>query len=133
VSTRRPTRQQQAVGDILARHEHFRSAQEWHALLRDSGETVGLATVYRTLQSLADEGAIDVLLTDGGEAVYRACSEGHHHHLVCRDCGLTIEVEAHEVERWADMTARAHGFEAVTHTLEIFGRCATCSANGVKN
>ena len=74
MSTRRTTRQQQAVSSILERHGDFRSAQEWHALLRESGEAVGLATVYRTLQTLADEGTIDVLRSPAGEAVYRAGS-----------------------------------------------------------
>ena len=123
---RRPTRQQQAVVDILGRHGDFRSAQEWHALLRDSGSPVGLATVYRALQTLAEDGAIDVLRTDGGESVYRACSRGHHHHLVCRRCGRTEEIEAAEVERWTAATAAAYGFTDVSHTVEIFGRCANC-------
>ncbi|MBK6886285.1 MAG: transcriptional repressor [Tetrasphaera sp.] len=128
MSTRRTTRQQQAVSSILERHGDFRSAQEWHALLRESGEAVGLATVYRTLQTLADEGTIDVLRSPAGEAVYRACSSGgHHHHLVCRRCGRAEEIEAAEVERWTSATATAYGFTDVTHTLEVFGRCADCS------
>ena len=125
---RRLTRQQQAVSDILARHTDFRSAQGWHAALLAQGSAVGLATVYRTLQFLADEGRIDVLRTDSGETSYRACSVGHHHHLVCRDCGRTVEVDAADVERWATTTAAAYGFTAVDHTVEIFGRCATCAA-----
>lgn len=122
----RPTRQRAAVAGVLADTDDFRSAQELHALLRGSGEKVGLATVYRTLQSMAEGGEIDVLRTDEG-AVYRRCSTGHHHHLVCRVCGRTVEVEGPAVERWADKVSAAHGFTEVRHTLEIVGTCAACA------
>jgi Fur family ferric uptake transcriptional regulator len=126
--TRRPTRQRAAVAAALADLEEFRSAQDLHARLRASGEKVGLATVYRTLQAMAADGDIDMLRTDDGEAVYRACSTGHHHHLVCRECGRTVEVEGPTVESWAHRVSEEHGFTDVQHTLEIFGRCAACSA-----
>jgi Fur family ferric uptake transcriptional regulator len=83
--------------------------------------------VYRTLQALADAGEVDVLRADDGEAVYRRCSSGHHHHLVCRHCGRTVEVEGPAVERWADRVASEHGFVAVSHTIEVFGTCAACA------
>ena len=124
---RRPTRQRAAVAAVLADTEEFRSAQELHALLRQGGDKVGLATVYRNLQAMAADGEIDMLRTDEGEAVYRACSTGHHHHLVCRVCGRTVEVEGPTVEAWATRVSAEHGFTEVRHTLEIFGTCATCS------
>ncbi len=123
---RRPTRQRAAVAAVLADVDEFRSAQDLHALLREAGEKVGLATVYRTLQAMAADGSIDMLRTAEGEAVYRACSTGHHHHLVCRDCGKTVEVEGPAVERWANRISEEHGFSDVQHTLEIFGTCAAC-------
>jgi Fur family ferric uptake transcriptional regulator len=126
--TRRPTRQRAAVSAVLAETGEFRSAQELHALLRESGDKVGLATVYRNLQAMAAEGEIDMLRTDEGEAVYRACSTGHHHHLVCRECGRTVEVEGAAVEAWAARVSAEHGFTEVRHTLEIFGTCATCTS-----
>ncbi len=124
---RRPTRQQSAVAAALADAEEFRSAQELHAAMREAGDRVGLATVYRTLQAMAAEGAIDMLRTDEGEAVYRACTTGHHHHLVCRGCGRTVEVEGPAVERWAERVSDEHGFTDVSHTLEIFGTCPQCA------
>ncbi len=124
----RPTRQRKAVVAALGTVNVFRSAQEIHALLGTRGEDVGLTTVYRTLQALADAGDIDVLRSPEGESVYRQCSTGHHHHLVCRGCGLTVEIEGPTVESWATKTARAHGFAEIEHTLEIFGTCATCAS-----
>lgn len=125
-TVRRPTKQRAAVAEVIASVDVFRSAQEIHGLLRERGETVGLATVYRTLQLLADGGEIDRLVTEEGEAIYRACSPTHHHHLVCRTCGRTVEVEGPAVESWTHAVADEHGFADVSHTLEIFGTCPAC-------
>lgn len=124
---RRPTRQQAAVAAQLSSSQDFSSAQELHSRLREAGEKVGLATVYRTLTAMAEAGDVDVLRTDEGESVYRRCSSGHHHHLVCRRCGRTVEIEGPAVERWTERVAGAHGFSDVAHTLEVFGTCADCA------
>lgn len=123
----RSTRQRTAVARLLDVTDDFRSAQEIHEELRRNGEGVGLTTVYRTLQTLADAGEIDVLRTGSGEAVYRRCSAHHHHHLVCRRCGRTVEVEGPTVELWAEKVADEHGFTDISHTVEIFGTCADCA------
>ena len=123
----RSTRQRAAVSAVLDEIEDFRSAQELHDMLKHRGDSVGLTTVYRTLQSLAEAGEVDVLRTADGEAVYRRCSSGHHHHLVCRVCGRAVEVEGPAVERWAEAVAAEHGFVEVSHTVEIFGLCPTCA------
>ncbi|MEU1078092.1 MULTISPECIES: transcriptional repressor [unclassified Streptomyces] len=129
----RSTKQRAAVAAALDQVDEFRSAQELHDMLRHRGDSVGLTTVYRTLQSLADAGEVDVLRTSDGEAVYRRCSSGdHHHHLVCRMCGKAVEVEGPAVEKWADAIAEQHGFVNVAHTVEIFGTCAECAAAGEK-
>jgi Fur family transcriptional regulator, ferric uptake regulator len=119
----RRTRQRDAVAEFLRGRDTFASAQEIWAGLRDDGSTIGLATVYRAVQALVDDGEIDALRTDDGESVYRHCGSGHHHHLVCRQCGRTVEVEGPAVERWAAKIAAEHGFADVEHTVEIFGTC----------
>ncbi|MGH3795196.1 MAG: Fur family transcriptional regulator [Pseudonocardiaceae bacterium] len=125
----RSTRQRAAVTRLLDNTDDFRSAQEIHERLRRNGEGIGLTTVYRTLQTLADAGEIDVLRTDSGEAVYRRCSAHHHHHLVCKYCGHTVEVEGPTVELWAEKVAAEHGFTEISHTVEIFGSCAGCATS----
>ncbi|WP_434741299.1 Fur family transcriptional regulator [Micromonospora sp. SH-82] len=125
--TVRNTRQRTAVSALLSEVDGFHSAQDLHAMLRGRGERVGLTTVYRTLQGLADSGEIDVMRMPGGDHLYRRCSEGHHHHLVCRSCGRTVEVAGPTVETWAGRVAAQHGYTDVSHTLEIFGTCPTCS------
>ncbi len=123
--SRKPTRQQVAVAQELESREAFTSAHELHAALTRSGASVGLATVYRTLQSMVEGGLVDALVSPDGETIYRRCgSSGHHHHLVCRECGRTVEVEGPAVERWADKVSAEHGFRDVEHTLEIFGVCS---------
>ncbi|HEY9437630.1 MAG TPA: transcriptional repressor [Streptomyces sp.] len=125
----RSTRQRAAVAAALDEVDEFRSAQDLHDVLKHRGDSVGLTTVYRTLQSLADAGEVDVLRNTDGEAVYRRCSTGeHHHHLVCRVCGKAAEVEGPAVERWAETIAAQHGYVNVAHTVEIFGTCAECAA-----
>ncbi len=123
----RATRQRNAVSSALAELDEFRSAQEIHDVLRRRGEAVGLTTVYRTLSALADAGEVDVLRTASGEAIYRRCGTGHHHHLVCRSCGATVEVEGPTVERWAQQVAEQHGFTEVSHSVEVFGTCSACA------
>jgi Fur family ferric uptake transcriptional regulator len=125
--TGRTTRQRSALLAVLEEPAGFRSAQELHARLRERGEPVGLATVYRGLQALVEAGDVDVLRGGDGEAAYRRCSPQHHHHLLCRSCGLTVEVADPPVERWAAKIAAEHGFRDVQHSLEVFGTCAACA------
>jgi Fur family ferric uptake transcriptional regulator len=125
----RVTKQRLAVGAALEKIDDFVSTQELYRLLHNDGVSVSLATSYRILQSMADDGLVDVLRNAEGEAVYRRCSvASHHHHLLCRSCGKAVEVEAPAVESWAAATAQAHGFTQVQHTVEIYGLCPECSA-----
>src|SRR4051812_49595741 len=126
----RPTRRRAAAGAVSQALDGSHGAQEVPARLRAAGDPVGLSTVCRAGESLADDGELDSLRTDTGEALYRRCSPQHHHHLVCRACGLTVEVAGPAVEQWADRIADDHGFVDVSHTLEIFGTCASCRAAG---
>jgi len=123
----RATRQGDAVWSVLSDSDAFSSAQDLHARLREEGRQVGLTTVYRHLQVLADAGAVDVLRRADGETLYRRCaSERHHHHLVCRRCGRTVEIEGPEIEAWTAAVAAEAGFSDVDHTVEISGTCSDC-------
>jgi Fur family transcriptional regulator, ferric uptake regulator len=123
----RDTRQRRVLRERLADSELFVSAQTLYAELRAEGDRIGLATIYRTLQAMAEAGEVDMLRTDTGETLYRKCGPRHHHHLVCRNCGLTIELDGPSVERWATKAAKDHGFSDVKHVVELFGLCATCA------
>lgn len=126
---KRNTWQREAVRDALSTSEGFVSAQSLHSHLHAEGSPIGLATVYRALADLASEGEADSLQQEG-ESLYRACTPGsHHHHLICRNCGLTVEIEADAVEEWAQSLAAKHGFTQANHIVDVFGLCAACSAD----
>src|SRR5450631_4681365 len=124
----RGTRQAEALSAALDNLPGFCSAQQIHAELRRRGEHIGLTTVYRHLQVLSEEGAVDAIRDDSGEVLYRRCeTSAHHHHLTCRNCGTSVEVEGRAVEQWAERVARDAGFTDVGHTVELFGLCPSCA------
>ena len=122
---RRKTWQRAAVQEALEATEEFVSAQTLHARMRDAGSPIGLTTVYRALATLAEQGDADSLQSEG-EQLYRACSPMHHHHLICRSCGVTVEIEATIVEQWAKQVATANGFTEASHVVDVFGVCPAC-------
>jgi Fur family transcriptional regulator, ferric uptake regulator len=125
----RGTRQAEALSAALDGLPGFCSAQQIHAELRRRGENIGLTTVYRHLQVLSEDGRVDAIRDAGGETLYRRCgTDTHHHHLTCRNCGRSVEVEGKAVERWAEEVAAEAGFTDVGHTVELFGLCPDCSA-----
>ena len=126
MTVKRNTWQKDAVRHALGEAIGFVSAGQLHLVLRNHGSTIGLATVYRALADLAANGEADSLQSQDGELLYRACTTDHHHHLICKTCGKTVEIEAHEVEAWAEKVAKQHGFREPNHTVEIFGLCQDC-------
>lgn len=125
---KRNTWQREAVVNGLTQVGGFVSAQALFARLRDEGSTISLATVYRALTDLVGEGQADSLLSPEGENLYRACVSGeHHHHLICRACGATVEIDAAPVEDWAKQVAAANGFSKAQHVVDVFGLCADCT------
>jgi Fur family ferric uptake transcriptional regulator len=124
----RGTRQAEALNAVLADMPAFASAQDIHAELRRRGQRIGLTTVYRQLQVLAEDGVVDAIRDQAGETLYRRCeTSSHHHHVTCRSCGRSVEVEGLAVERWARRVAAEAGFVDVDHTVEIFGLCPECA------
>ncbi|MFI0352593.1 Fur family transcriptional regulator [Actinomadura sp. 9N407] len=122
------TRQGVIIGQALADLPEFRSAQDIHGELRRRGERIGLATVYRHLQILRQNGVVDAIQDQGGETLYRRCETStHHHHVTCRRCGYSVEVEGPAIERWAERVATDAGFTEVEHMVEIFGICPACA------
>jgi Fur family transcriptional regulator, ferric uptake regulator len=124
----RRTRHRAELGALLHETTEFLSAQRIHEELHRRGVPIGLTTVYRAMQALAEEGTVDSTRSPAGELVYRRCSPRHHHHLMCRSCGRVIEVEGPAIERWTSAIAAQHGFREVGHNVEIFGTCPDCAA-----
>lgn len=109
--------------------DRFLSSQEIHKQLKSQGQSLGLATVYRQLEILVEEGQLDSIVSPKGEKLFRHCGvdEDHHHHIICRKCGVTKQIEISEVEEMAELAGRKYKFSDVTHSLEIFGLCEKCS------
>jgi Fur family ferric uptake transcriptional regulator len=124
----RPTRQRVAVLRSLGSEPNDATAQQIHARLRTGSERVGLATVYRTLALLSEHGVVDALMHHPGEACYRLCGDGHHHHLVCDECHRVVELGDCELEDWLERRAAEHGFTVAAHSVEVSGTCAECRA-----
>jgi len=123
----RHTRQRTEIRQAVEDQETFATAQEIHDRLRHDGSGVGLATVYRTLQGLAAAGELDAIRTPDGQVAYRTCSPGHHHHLICRSCGRTVEVSIPSLETLIRALAAEQGFAQVEHELEFYGTCTDCA------
>ncbi|NDK33144.1 Fur family transcriptional regulator [Nesterenkonia haasae] len=126
----RSTRQKRAVWAALASVDGFVSAKTLHHRLEERGDDVALATVYRFLQSQLEAGTVDSLLNpDDGEALYRICAaQTHHHHLVCRECGIATEFKVPEIDRLARTVAVNEGFSETVLTFDVFGICPACQS-----
>ncbi len=123
----RVTRQRMAVLDALKDRTEALSAQDVYHEFRQRGESIGLSTVYRALESLQEAGLLDSVDREGEQA-FRYCSTGHHHHLICISCNEVAELKGTIVEEWVDRVSQAHDFEVTGHKADIYGRCASCSA-----
>jgi Fur family transcriptional regulator, ferric uptake regulator len=119
----RRTEQREAIVDALRASDRAVTAQELHGQL----EGVGLATVYRNLQRLADAGDADTLRRKNGELAFLLCGGGHHHHLSCRLCGRVERVRDCRLDDWASEVAQSHGFSQVEHHAELVGVCSECA------
>jgi Fur family ferric uptake transcriptional regulator len=101
------------------------SGQDLHALLRQSPQAMGLATVYRHLRQLQQRGLIRCRHLPSGEALF-APVERDEHHLTCVDCGTTLVLEHCPMHNVQLHGAQAEGFQLLFHTLEFFGLCRSC-------
>ena len=124
----RPTRQRAAIVEALERSGRPITAQALHARLARARGGPGLATIYRTLQGLAQAGMARTFPAGEGELAYKLCEPGHHHHLICERCGLVVEIPSCEVEAWATQVARRRGFRLASHQADLYGLCESCSS-----
>ena len=117
------------AGLIAARGGHF-TADELLGESRRRRLGVTRATIFRSLDVLADLGVVERLDLPTGEHAFVACEPAHHHHIVCSSCGRSTGVEDHGLERVAEAIERSTGYRVDTHRLELFGLCPSCQAPG---
>ena len=120
-----PSDRQQLLLEQLRQADRELSGQDLHALLRQSPQAMGLATVYRHLRQLQQRGLIRARHLPSGEALY-APVERDEHHLTCVDCGTTLVLQHCPMHDLPLQGHHAEGFQLLFHTLEFFGLCGVC-------
>ncbi len=99
------------------------TAQEIEVQANEAVPGIGIATVYRALKRLQDEGSVTVVELPGKSPRYESTQKGHHHHFVCRECGKVYDLEgcSGNVEKLAPS-----GFQVEAHEITLFGSCDQC-------
>jgi Fur family ferric uptake transcriptional regulator len=120
------TRCRARIVELLRLERRYLTAATIARLLETSGKRVALSTVYRTLDLLVSLGIASRRTEPDGEQGYVACTGEHHHHAVCRRCGLVEEVDCAAMERFATVLREHHAFELDEHSIEFYGRCVRC-------
>lgn len=122
----RMTKQRQQIIAALRAARRYLTAQELHERLHGRRPRVGLATIYRTLETLRELGLVSTSSTKLGEAAYVWCQSEHHHHAICKRCGRVDDVPCKTLGNFERILSRT-GFALTDHQLEFFGVCARCS------
>ena len=121
-SGRRVTRPRRAVlGAMQQLGDHFTAEGVMAA-----APEVGRATVFRTLRLLQEIGVLCQVVLDDSTVEYRLTSGGHHHHIVCSECGAVNDFASCDIQELLDELARRTGYEIDSHRLEVYGRCSRC-------
>jgi Fur family ferric uptake transcriptional regulator len=118
----RATRQRSAIVRVLAEAQDHPDAPEVHRRARDLEPAVSLATVYRTLAALAERGVVHRHAFEGAPARFETADAPHHDHIIDLDTGAVVEFASVEIERLQREIARRHGYEVVSHRLELYCR-----------
>ena len=121
----RRTRSQTRILESLQQIDRSISAQDLYSELRQHEKSMGLATVYRALDALKKEGAVQVRSLTTGESLYSLIQEDRHH-LTCLQCGKTIELDSCPVHALEKKFSEQYGFKMNYHVLEFFGLCQGC-------
>ncbi len=124
------TKERYAVLKAFMALERHITAEELYRHMKDKGASVGLATIYRTLNLFCESGLAEQRQFGDGQARYELTyNVNHHDHLICRQCNKIIEFENREIEKLQEEVAKKHHFKIFSHRLELYGTCATCTKN----
>lgn len=120
----RTTEPRRSVAQAVANQDRHFTAEE----LRQMLPGLGRATVFRSLKLLVDVGVLCRVLLEDGALHYQMSHRGHHHHLLCVECGVSQDLTGCDIEDLLAETSIRHGFELSGHWLEVYGRCRNCRA-----
>ena len=119
------TRSQDRILSLLKTIKQGISAQDIYVELRKRNQSMGLATVYRSLEALKMEGMVQVRTLANGEALYSLAQQDKHH-MTCLQCGISIGINQCPVHDLEEQLQGTHQFKIFYHTLEFFGLCNQC-------
>lgn len=119
----RSTAPRRTLAAAIGEQEHHFTAE---GLRHRLPPNVGRATVYRTLKILVEAGVLCRVLLEDGDLHYQLSHHGHHHHLLCVQCGSSQDLTGCDIEDVLVSTSARHGFELSGHWLEVYGRCRDC-------
>jgi Fur family ferric uptake transcriptional regulator len=122
----RITLPRRAVIRAMLDDQTYSSPRQIHEHARRHCPSVGLVTVYRTLDLLAEMGFVRRIHTEDGCHGYAVASNGHRHHLICRQCGTTVEFDGCDLAAFLAHVGQETGYEIEEHLLELVGVCAAC-------
>ena len=121
----RKTRQLQAIHDVLNGTDRPMSIEEIHRAARRREDGLGLATVYRAVKALTEEGVVVAITLPGEAPRFELAGKGHHHHFQCNECGRVFETKAC-LDDLRPLVPRR--FQLTGHEIVLYGRCAECRA-----
>ena len=122
----RLTPQRLMVVSVIENSDDHISAEEIHSQVVAKYPNVNISTVYRTLELLKRLGLVIETDLGGGRVRYHPADKGHHHHLVCQECGAIIDLDESTLSRLEDVLLHRYNFLAQLRHVAIFGRCANC-------
>ena len=125
----RMTRQRQLIAEVMLESDGHVNIDELYQAVQERDESIGYATIYRTLKLLTDAGLThSATFGDGRTRFEAALNREHHDHMICESCDAIIEFENEEIERLQELVARQHGFRIRHHKMELYGTCRRCQS-----
>ncbi len=128
------TPQRRRILEVFLSEEGHVTSEELYQKVKRQYESIGQATVYRTLKLLADSGLAKAVEFGDGAVRYEILyGQSHHDHLICESCGVNVEVVDPSIERLQEEVARRHGFRLTAHKLYLYGICPDCQKKAAGN
>ncbi len=121
------TEQRRLIIEVFNDSPGHYTAQEIFDLVKEKSKSINFSTIYRNLELLSILGIINKLYIESGINHYELCGQVHHHHIICKRCGETREIDICPCEVIGEEQLKSMGFKITDHKFEIYGYCSKCS------
>ncbi|HEY4492100.1 MAG TPA: transcriptional repressor, partial [Acidobacteriota bacterium] len=124
------TQQRESILKVFLQAKRHLTVEELHDLVRKQNRSIGLTTIYRTMKLFCECNLARANHFEEGRVRYeQQFKTAHHDHMICLECGETLEFVNQQIERLQEKAAAQFGFEMINHRMEIFGYCKRCKKN----